>query len=95
MSRPHAIERLIGRTGTWGARSPGANGGSGGRDNDGSRAGSDSTSDVAVAAPVAQAPETPSALEGIPLDGLVITLLVAALIGATGGKIYVSLTDDD
>ena len=75
--------------------SRGTNGGSAGRDSDRSRAGSDSTSDVAAAAPVAQEPETPSALEGIPVDGLVITLLVAALIGATGGKIYVSLTDDD
>lgn len=52
------------------------------------------------AGPVAQGPdsglpEAPSALDGIPLDGLLLTLAVAALIGAAAGKIYVSLSGDD
>jgi len=40
-------------------------------------------------------PDVPSALEGLPLDGLAITLAVAALIGAAAGKIYVSLHGDE
>jgi methionine-rich copper-binding protein CopC len=40
------------------------------------------------------APEPPSALEGIPLGGLLFTLAVAAFIGAAAGKIYVSLSGD-
>ena len=40
-------------------------------------------------------PEAPSAIEGIPMDGLVITLVVAAIIGAAAGKIYVSLSGDE
>jgi methionine-rich copper-binding protein CopC len=40
-------------------------------------------------------PDAPSAIEGIPMDGLVITLVVAALIGAAAGKIYVSLSGDE
>jgi hypothetical protein len=49
--------------------------------------------------PVAQArsgvPDAPSAIEGIPMGGLVMTLVVAALIGAAAGKIYVSLSGDE
>lgn len=56
--------------------------------------------DRADAGPVAQGtdsgvPEAPSALDGIPLDGLLLTLAVSALIGAAAGKIYVSLSGDD
>jgi hypothetical protein len=40
-------------------------------------------------------PDAPSAIEGIPMDGLVITLVVAAVIGAAAGKIYVSLSGDE
>ena len=40
-------------------------------------------------------PDAPSALEGLPIDGLLMTLGVAALIGAAAGKIYVSLSGDD
>jgi hypothetical protein len=39
-------------------------------------------------------PEAPSALEGIPVGGLLFTLAVAAFIGAAAGKIYVSLSGD-
>lgn len=38
--------------------------------------------------------ETPSAIEDIPVDGLLFTFAVAALIGAAGGKIFVSLSGD-
>lgn len=40
-------------------------------------------------------PDLPSAIEGIPIDGLLVTLAVAALIGAAAGKIYVSLSGDE
>ena len=40
-------------------------------------------------------PDAPSAIEGIPIDGLLVTLAVAALIGAAAGKIYVSLSGDE
>ena len=36
----------------------------------------------------------PSALEGIPLDGVLITFTLAAMIGAAAGKIYVSLSGE-
>lgn len=45
--------------------------------------------------PQSDVPDAPSALEGIPLDGLLITLAVAALIGGAAGKIYVSLSGDE
>ncbi|MBW3595568.1 MAG: copper resistance protein CopC [Actinobacteria bacterium] len=43
---------------------------------------------------VREVPPAPSALEGIPIDGLMITLAVSALIGAAAAKIYVSLSGD-
>ena len=45
--------------------------------------------------PQSDVPDAPSALEGIPLDGLLFTLGVAALIGAAAGKIFVSLSGDE
>lgn len=38
--------------------------------------------------------EPPSAIEDIPVDGLLFTLAIAAFIGAAGGKIFVSLSGD-
>lgn len=60
----------------------------------GSGGGDDSTTALADG-PRSDVPDAPSALEGIPLDGLLITLAVAALIGAAAGKIYVSLSGDE
>lgn len=59
---------------------------------------------VASADPTATAPlaarrkdtsDPPSSLEGIPVGGFVMTLVIAAFIGAAAGKIYVSLSDDE
>lgn len=74
-----------------------ANGGDkrGSRNNEKSDASSDSSSNVAAPVPVAEESKMPSALEGLPIDGVIMTLLVSALIGAAGGKIYVSLSDDE
>jgi len=72
-----------------------------GASGDNGEPGKDGEKDRSNAAPVfAQAPrndvpDEPSALDGIPIEGLVITLAVAALIGAAAGKIYVSLDGDD
>ena len=57
--------------------------------------GSDATDDTTLAGGArTDVPEPPSALEGIPIDGLIMTLAVSALIGAAAGKIYVSLSGD-
>ena len=45
--------------------------------------------------PKSDVPDAPSALEGIPLGGLLLTLGVSALIGAAAGKVYVSLSGDE
>ena len=57
--------------------------------------GSAETSDTTLAGGSQRdVPDPPSAIEGIPIDGLIFTLAVAALIGAAAGKIYVSLSGD-
>ena len=72
----------------------GGGGNDGGRNNKaaGSNGGSDGTSPVADSG--RDIPDAPSALEGIPVGGLLLTLAVAAFIGAAAGKIYVSLSGD-
>ena len=52
------------------------------------------TSQVAAPAIVEDQSPTVSALDGIPLGGLVITLAISALIGAAAAKVYVSLSGD-
>jgi methionine-rich copper-binding protein CopC len=71
-----------------------AGGGNGDRKNKaaGSEGGADGTSPVADSG--REIPEAPSALEGIPVGGLLLTLAVAAFIGAAAGKIYFSLSGD-
>ncbi len=62
---------------------------------DGKERRADGNGDVLAQGPQSHVPDAPSALEGIPLDGLLLTLGVSALIGAAAGKIYVSLSGDD
>ena len=72
-------------------------GGGGKKANGGGKGGSasDGSGTGAVAQPGEQdQPEAPSALEGIPVGGLLVTLVISALIGAAAGKIYVSLSGE-
>ena len=47
-----------------------------------------------VAAPPPDEESDPSTLDGIPMGGLLVTLLLAAVIGAAAGKIYFSLSGE-
>lgn len=50
--------------------------------------------DAQAPSPEEEATETRSTLEGIPVGGLIATLVLAALIGAAAGKIYFSLSGE-
>ena len=58
---------------------------------DGGRSSSEPPSGIAQG-PGSGDVETPSAIEDIPVDGLLFTFAIATLIGAAGGKIFVSLS---
>ena len=75
-----------GNRGNRGKRANGANGGNG--EEQGGETGP-------LAGAQLDVPDAPSAIEGIPMDGLLITLIVAAVIGAAAGKIYVSLSGEE
>ena len=51
-------------------------------------------SELAAVAAAEEEQPTPSALDGMPLGGLVVTLSLAALIGAAAGKVYFSLSGE-
>ena len=102
-SDPSTAETTEDTTGSAGGSRDGRQGDSGGKHgrhgdakkNRGGGEGGSETTTGPFAGARSDVPDAPSALEGIPVDGLVITLVVAALIGAAAGKIYVSLSGDN